>query len=95
MTEHIPTKPRVKIGDERLPIIGERLRNIRKSKQLTQSELAKSMGSTTAVISDLELGKGNPTITTFLVLCNALEIEPNELLHGLRRTSNNSDSKGH
>lgn len=92
MTEHKPTKPRVKMGDERLPIIGDRLRNIRKSKQLTQSDVAKKMGSTTAVISDLELGKGNPTLTTLLVLCNVLEIEPNELLHGLGRSNNNWDS---
>lgn len=79
-------------GDERLTIIGERIKTIRKSKGLTQGQVAQLMGSATTVISRLERGTLNPTIMNFMGLCSALEVEPSELLQGLRRVRTKGDS---
>lgn len=81
-------------GDERLTIIGERIKLIRKSKGLTQGQVAELMGTATTVISRLELGTLNPTIMNFMGLCSALEVDPSELLHGLRRMRTKGDSSG-
>ena len=81
-------------GDERLTIIGERIKLIRKSKGLTQGQVAELMGTATTVISRLERGTLNPTIMNFMGLCSALEVDPSELLHGLRRMRTKGDSKG-
>jgi transcriptional regulator with XRE-family HTH domain len=79
-------------GDERLTIIGERIKSIRKSKGLTQGQVAELMGTATTVISRLERGTLNPTIMNFMGLCSALEVDPSELLHGLRRMRTKGDS---
>lgn len=79
-------------GDERLTIIGERIKSVRKSKGLTQGQVAELMGTATTVISRLERGTLNPTIMNFMGLCSALDVDPSELLHGLRRTRTKGDS---
>jgi transcriptional regulator with XRE-family HTH domain len=66
--------------------VGARVRKIRKSDGLTQSQIANRMGVATPVVSDLERGQLNPTLNTFLILCTALDIEPDELLANLPKT---------
>ena len=63
--------------------LGERVRKIRKSNGLTQTHIAKRMGVSTPVVSELERGQLNPTMNTYFMLCMALEIEPDELLADL------------
>lgn len=84
---------KIKVGDQRMQIIGERVRNIRKSNGLTQTDVAKRMGVATPVVSELERGLLNPTMNTYFILCAALEVEPYELLADLpqRRTKRDSN----
>lgn len=59
---------------------GARVRAIRKSRGITQGTLAELIYSATPVISKLERGHTNPTIMTFLRLCEALDVEPKSIL---------------
>ena len=91
MNDNFPGRGRLSVKDERLSIIGDRFKAIRESKQLTQKDVAQRMGSPTCVISDLEKGIGNPTMSRFVVLCIALEIQPVELLHRIPRVKRKKD----
>ena len=58
---------------------GKRLREIRKSKQLTQEELAEAIGIALPNISYIENGKTFPSVDTQERLCEALSIKIYEL----------------
>lgn len=64
-------------------LIGEQVRMIRDARGLTQEELAEKTEPSVSrrVVSEIELGKGNPTLKTLEKLMYALEIEPNELFN--------------
>jgi transcriptional regulator with XRE-family HTH domain len=92
MSETHKKSTRAKVTDQRLLIIGERAKNIRKSMGLTQTDIALRMGSGKPVVSILERGLLNPTLSTFMQLCNALEVEPEDLLHDLPKSGTKRDS---
>lgn len=60
-------------------IFGKILQEERKAKKLSQEKLAKLTGLDRTFISLIENGKRNPTFSTILKICSALEIEPSEL----------------
>lgn len=60
--------------------IGEFLQELRKSKGLTQKELAEQIGVSNKTISKWENGNSVPDTSMLLPLCNALEITVNEFL---------------
>lgn len=60
--------------------IGEFLQELRKSKGLTQKELAKQIGISDKTISKWENGNSVPDTSILLPLCNALDITVNEFL---------------
>jgi transcriptional regulator with XRE-family HTH domain len=60
-------------------IFGKILQEERKAKKISQEKLAKISGLDRTFISLIENGKRNPTFTTILKICSALEIEPSEL----------------
>ena len=62
--------------------IGKFIAQCRKSKQLTQAELAEKLGITDRAISKWENGKGMPDSSIMIDLCNILGINVNELLSG-------------
>lgn len=62
--------------------IGKFIAQCRKSKQLTQAELAEKLGITDRAISKWETGKGMPDSSIMIDLCNILGINVNELLSG-------------
>jgi len=59
---------------------GERLRQLRIERMLSQSELAKIAGTTQATISGLERGERMAQPRTVRKLADALGVEPRELL---------------
>ena len=59
---------------------GEKLRTIRKQKQLTQKELAEKLGTSQAWIAQMENRKDVPTLSTILRLAKTLEISANTLI---------------
>ena len=62
-----------------LKLLGERAKELRLSKGLTQLEVADRFGSAESTISRLEKGKYNPTYIWLSKFCKALDVEMNEL----------------
>lgn len=60
--------------------IGDFLQDVRKSRGITQKELADQIGISDKTISKWENGNSVPDASILLPLCNALEITVNELL---------------
>ena len=62
--------------------IGKFIAKNRKSKKITQSELAEKLGVTDRAISNWENGKNMPDLSLFKPLCDILDITINELISG-------------
>jgi transcriptional regulator with XRE-family HTH domain len=60
--------------------IGERVRLLRTAKHLTMGQLARSSGIGKATLSDLEAGRGNPTIETLFAVATVLDVPLSALL---------------
>ena len=56
------------------------LRNQREQRRLTQMRLAVAIGGSEIAIRRMERGAQTPTLTTFLLLANALCLPPTEFL---------------
>jgi len=61
-------------------VFGERLRELRLKRKLTQSEVAARSGLLQHHISQLENGVGMPTLATMLKLAAAIGCKPTDLL---------------
>ncbi len=55
--------------------LGQAIRNRRKLARITQADLADLSGLSVHTLSDLESGKGNPTLEVLSKLCNVLGLE--------------------
>lgn len=62
--------------------IGKFIAKCRKTKKLTQNELAEKLGVTDRSVSNWENGKNMPDLSLFKPLCEILEITINEFLSG-------------
>lgn len=62
--------------------VGKFIAECRKSKNMTQSQLAEKLNMTDRAISKWETGKGMPDSSIMLELCGELGISVNELLSG-------------
>lgn len=60
--------------------LGENLKKIRTSKNITQTEFAEKLGVDKSFVSNIENGKTNPTLSTITNLAQALGVSANELL---------------
>ncbi len=56
------------------------MKNIRKEKKMTQLELAKKVGISREMISQIERGKKSPSLKTFVKIAKVLNVELSELL---------------
>lgn len=61
-------------------IVGARIRDLRNGMKLSQDELAAKAKVTRGAISLYELGKRKIDTYVLMKLCNALEVEPNQLM---------------
>lgn len=59
---------------------GKKLREIRTKKQLSQGDVARTLGVHRSYISGLERGRRNPSLFTVQKIAKALKISPKELL---------------
>lgn len=67
--------------------IGQFVFELRKSKQMTQKDLAAKLNITDKAVSKWERGLGYPDITTFSSLAKVLGVTTNELLSGKREVT--------
>jgi transcriptional regulator with XRE-family HTH domain len=56
-------------------LIGKRLKELRRSKQLSQEQLAEKADINSKYLSRMERGTENPTLDMLVKLSNALEVE--------------------
>jgi transcriptional regulator with XRE-family HTH domain len=68
-------------------LVGGNVRRIRLERGLTQEQLAERSGFTQGYISELELGRRNPTVVSLFELADALGVTPIDLLTPLRTRS--------
>ena len=66
------------VGYQRID--GDKLKALRQERMLSQSDLARAIGSVQATISDFEHGKRTAQPRTVRNLAEALGVEPRELL---------------
>ena len=60
--------------------IGDRLKNLRIRRALTQQELADRASVSSNAINRIELNKAEPHMSTLRKLANALDVDPTELV---------------
>lgn len=61
-------------------LVGRNAARLRQAAGLTQEQLAERSGLSQQYLSDLELGKRNPTVVTLYELANALGVSHMELV---------------
>lgn len=62
-------------------VLKNRLKETRKSKQLSQAALAKLVGVSRTTISSIETGQFSPTAKLALILCIALDVKFEDLFY--------------
>ena len=68
------------MNEEKLKLLGEKIRKVRLSKNLTQAELANQIGKDQQSIQRLESGKVNPSFLYLLEISKGLEISITEIV---------------
>lgn len=59
--------------------LGENLKKIRTKKNITQTEIAKTLEVDKSFVSNIENGKTNPTLSTISSLAKVLKVSTEEL----------------
>ena len=72
-------------------LIGIQIKNLRKSKGMTQEEFAEKAGISSKYLSSIERGKENPTLDTLLRLLTLLDIEFTEVFNGKNRQKSRAE----
>lgn len=60
--------------------IGERIKNLRKERSLTQVELAKKSNISRSYLTDIENNRYNPSVETLKAIANSLEVTLSDIL---------------
>ena len=64
----------------RLQILGQNIKNIRKSKQISQIDLAVAVGIDRSYLSEIENGRRNLSINILYAIADALEVNLSDIL---------------
>ena len=60
--------------------LGENIKRIREQKGMSQGDICREVGFDRAQMSNIEAGKGNPTLATIEKIAQALSVSSDELL---------------
>jgi transcriptional regulator with XRE-family HTH domain len=80
MEEHLDQNPKAASA-----AFGQRLRQLRKERGVSQDDLAHRTDVHPTAIGRLERGSREPRLTTILRIARGLDVEPGKLLDELRR----------
>jgi len=72
--------------------LGDKLIELRKSKNLSQEEVAEQLNVTRQTVSKWETNQSTPDFDKIVPLCELFEISSEELLKGSRKEENNQDN---
>ena len=70
----------MEIGGVVMVTIGENIKRVRKEKKMTQKDLGEIVGISNTYLSDIEIGRTNPSIKTLKRIAKGLEVSYVELL---------------
>ena len=70
-------------------VIGERIKEARRSKNLTQEELSEKMDLSVAFLSRVERGSSHINLKRLNQICDILEVSEGYILNGADSTKNN------
>lgn len=68
--------------DERMIAFGKRVREMRKSKGISQERLAEMAGIARSYMGNIERGEKNITLKKAYEICDALDVEIQDLVQG-------------
>jgi len=60
--------------------LGKNIKRIRERKKMSQGDICRALGFDRAQMSNIEAGKGNPTLSTIEKIAQALGVASEELL---------------
>jgi transcriptional regulator with XRE-family HTH domain len=80
-------------ASEQLKYIIKQVKNIRLEKRISQMELSLRSGLSQGFITDLELGKKQPSLLTILRIAEALEVNPTTFFPGVAAPLNREQVK--
>lgn len=60
--------------------LGKNIKRIRERKKMSQGDICRALGFDRAQMSNIEAGKGNPTLSTIEKIAGALGVSPSLLL---------------
>ncbi len=60
--------------------LGEAVKRIREQKKMSQGDICRATGFDRAYMSNIEAGKGNPTLVTIEKIARALDVSLSQLL---------------
>lgn len=66
--------------DELLQAIGDRVRQARLAKHMSQLDLVEAIGMSVSFISNIEVGKQSMNVRALIAISDALDVSPNWLL---------------
>lgn len=69
------------------PEMGEHLREARRARQLSLRDLAERLGVSPSLISQIETGRANPSVSTLYAIAAELDVSLDELLFNDRRAA--------
>ena len=69
--------------------IGKTIKELRKSKGITATFVAQTIGVTSSVLSEIERGKSNPTIDKVVALSDFFGVTTDYLLKGANNENSN------
>lgn len=70
--------------EERL-MLGERIKDFRMAKRLTQEEFAELLFVSTGYVSEVETGKKTPSLPLLVKICSILDCSPNDLFEYIEK----------
>jgi transcriptional regulator with XRE-family HTH domain/quercetin dioxygenase-like cupin family protein len=76
------------------PEIGSRLREARRERRLSVRELARRLGVSSSLISQIERGRANPSVSTLYAIASELDVSLDELLFNDRRPPEGGEAVG-
>lgn len=76
------------------PEIGGRLREARRERRLSVRELARRLGVSSSLISQIERGRANPSVSTLYAIASELDVSLDELLFNDRRPAEGTEPVG-
>lgn len=76
---------------QRLKILGKRVRELREERRMTQAKLAEQADLSTNYIGEIERGEAQATLDSLFAIMDALEINPSLLFTPLDRPQNKEE----